>query len=91
MVNGKQRLTVNSCMHDSASCEPPSVDRQSPDPVSYTALSLRDGKQKNGLHFHAAHSASKEAAGQRFEYWKLRRAPARPYFLRSTTRLSRVR
>lgn len=31
------------------------------------------------------------ATGQRFENWKLRRALARPYFLRSTTRLSRVR
>src|SRR3569623_1286232 len=30
-------------------------------------------------------------ADQRFENWKLRRAFARPYFLRSTTRLSRVR
>ena len=30
-------------------------------------------------------------ARQRFENWKLRRALARPYFLRSTTRLSRVR
>jgi hypothetical protein len=29
--------------------------------------------------------------GYRFENWKLRRALARPYFLRSTTRLSRVR
>ena len=28
---------------------------------------------------------------QRFENWKLRRALARPYFLRSTTRGSRVR
>jgi hypothetical protein len=28
---------------------------------------------------------------QRFENWKLRRALARPYFLRSTVRLSRVR
>src|SRR4029450_12299933 len=28
---------------------------------------------------------------QRFENWKLRRAPALPYFLRSTTRESRVR
>src|SRR6185312_4398238 len=28
---------------------------------------------------------------QRFENWKLRRAFALPYFLRSTTRLSRVR
>src|SRR5690606_11207555 len=27
---------------------------------------------------------------QRFENWKLRRAPALPYFLRSTARLSRV-
>ncbi len=30
-------------------------------------------------------------AAQRFENWKLRRALALPYFLRSTTRLSRVR
>ena len=30
-------------------------------------------------------------ADQRFENWKLRRAFMRPYFLRSTTRLSRVR
>ena len=28
---------------------------------------------------------------QRLENWKRARAPARPYFLRSTTRLSRVR
>ncbi len=32
-----------------------------------------------------------EASDQRLENWKRRRAPARPYFLRSTTRLSRVR
>src|SRR3546814_20736727 len=31
------------------------------------------------------------AANQRFENWKLLRALARPYFLRSTVRLSRVR
>src|SRR5262249_38221276 len=30
------------------------------------------------------------ASSQRLENWKRRRAPARPYFLRSTTRLSRV-
>ena len=30
-------------------------------------------------------------ANQRLENWKLRRALARPYFLRSTARLSRVR
>ncbi len=34
---------------------------------------------------------AKAVARQRFENWKLRRALARPYFLRSTTRLSRVR
>ncbi len=32
-----------------------------------------------------------EDADQRFENWKLRRALARPYFLRSTARGSRVR
>ena len=31
-----------------------------------------------------------DAPGQRLENWKLRRALARPYFLRSTARLSRV-
>ncbi len=33
----------------------------------------------------------REGPYYRFENWKLRRAPGLPYFLRSTTRLSRVR
>ena len=32
----------------------------------------------------------KQAVNQRFENWKLRRAPALPYFLRSLRRESRV-
>ncbi len=38
-----------------------------------------------------AFQSVRENAGQRFENWKLRRALRLPYFLRSTTRASRVR
>src|SRR5690606_25051698 len=47
----------------------------------------REEKEKGGR----SPLAVRVAARQRFENWKLRRALARPYFLRSTTRGSRVR
>src|SRR3546814_5105171 len=52
----------------------------------YTTLFRSKGRSsRNAL------SQDRGFPGQRFENWKLRRALARPYFLRSTLRASRVR
>jgi hypothetical protein len=48
-------------------------------------------KQKGPTRRPALDAFRKRLSDQRFENWKLRRALARPYFLRSTTRGSRVR
>ena len=67
---------------------------------------VRGGRAVQGLRFRAgsrpsaqqkrprrtgAFQSIRENADQRFENWKLRRALRLPYFLRSTTRASRVR
>src|SRR5580704_1366089 len=59
--------------------------------IFLTSARSPDGAERNpGLpvpHYAALHAGSKN---YRFENWKLRRALALPYFLRSTTRGSRV-
>src|SRR5260221_11656783 len=49
------------------------------------------GDEKRGVPQDAPFAYADLLPDQRFENWKLRRAFALPYFLRSTTRLSRVR
>ena len=58
---------------------------------SHLALLGVSVKEKGRFDLNRSAPASQTVALQRFENWKLRRAFARPYFLRSTTRLSRVR
>ena len=58
----------------------------------HESASNEKGKTKRALRSDRSALAERNSvADQRFENWKLRRALARPYFLRSTTRLSRVR
>ncbi len=49
------------------------------------------GTKKGALAGALIRNRVSERRNQRLENWKLRRAFRRPYFLRSTTRLSRVR
>lgn len=54
-------------------------------PITHAALHA-----KRALRLRSARLHHTSKIVQRFENWKLRRALALPYFLRSTTRLSRV-
>ncbi len=68
----------------------PSLSRAAPDPFEGASDKHRIGQNKKGGAKPRLFRIRMDA-DQRFENWKLRRALARPYFLRSTTRLSRVR
>src|SRR3954447_21778845 len=57
----------------------------------WVLLQQHSAQSERAAEISAALPVSRKERDQRFENWKLRRALARPYFLRSTVRLSRVR
>src|SRR3546814_646037 len=60
-------------------------------PTAFPRKSEASRRNEKGRSSRNAPSQDRGFPGQRFENWKLRRALARPYFLRSTLRASRVR